>query len=152
MEFYLRNKYISIAFFAFLALVSCKNEEKVAAELSKKKVEYDMYQPSEMAGFMNAMYAYNQQLKAQIVAGETPSQLPLDLLKLHSAEMTKGKSRTQNWQSFVNVFIKSQEAVVDTLSNAEIKDRYNVAINNCLSCHKTECTGPIPKIKKLLIQ
>ena len=37
-------------------------------------------------------------------------------------------------------------------SNIELKDRYNAAINNCLGCHKTECTGPIPKIKKLLIQ
>ncbi|WP_040756897.1 hypothetical protein [Winogradskyella psychrotolerans] len=137
---------------SFLMLTSCKKEEKVAEDPIKKTVEYDMYQPSEMAGFMNAMYAYNQQLKAQIVAGETPTNLPLDLLKLHSAEMTDGKSRTQNWESFVNVFINSQEAIVDTLSNTELKERYNVAINNCLSCHKTECTGPIPKIKKLLIQ
>ncbi|SDH75391.1 hypothetical protein SAMN04489796_10493 [Winogradskyella thalassocola] len=152
MEFYLNNKLLSIVILSFLMLVSCKNEEKIAEEPTKKAIVYDMYQPSEMAGFMNAMYAYNQQLKAQIVAGETPTRLPLDLLKLHSAEMSNGKSRTQNWQSFVNVFIESQKAVVDTLSNTELKERYNVAINNCLSCHKTECTGPIPKIKKLLIQ
>ncbi len=151
MEFYLNNKVLSIVIFSFLIFVSCKNEEKVTEEPVKKAVVYDMYQPSEMAGFMNAMYAYNQQLKAQIVAGETPTRLPIDLLKLHSAEMSNGKSRTQNWQSFVNVFIESQEAVVDTLSTTELKERYNNAINNCLNCHKTECTGPIPKIKKLLI-
>ncbi|WP_179008482.1 hypothetical protein [Winogradskyella forsetii] len=138
--------------FSFLSLTTCKNEEQVVEEPTKTKVAYEMYQPSEMAGFMNAMYAYNQQLKAQIIAGETPTQLPLDLLKLHSAEMTKGKSRTENWKSFVTVFIASQKAVVDTLSNIGLKNRYNTAINNCLSCHKTECTGPIPKIKKLLIQ
>jgi len=131
---------------------NCKNEENTVEEPIKKKVEYNMYQPSEMAGFMNAMYAYNQQLKTQIVAGETPNSMPLDLLKLHSAEMTAGKSRTKNWQSFVNVFIESQEAVADTLSNLELKERFNAAISNCLNCHKTECTGPIPKIKKLLIQ
>ncbi|WP_178989256.1 hypothetical protein [Winogradskyella schleiferi] len=152
MEFYLNNKFLIIATFSFLLLTSCKNEEKVVEEPTKKKVSYEMYQPSEMAGFMNAMYAYNQQLKTQIMAGETPSQLPLDLLKLHSAEMTKGKSRTENWQSFVTVFIASQKAVVDTLSHIELKNRYNTAINNCLSCHKKECTGPISKIKKLLIQ
>lgn len=133
-------------------LISCKNEEKAAEESTKKKVVYDMYQPSEMAGFMNAMYAYNQQLKTQIVAGETPSTLPLDLLKLHSAQMSNGKGRTETWNSFVNVFIESQKAVVDTLSNTQLKERYNAAITNCLNCHKTECVGPIPKIKKLLIQ
>ena len=152
MAFYLKNNYSYLFFLSLFILTSCKNEEKVVEVPSKTKVKYEMYQPSEMAGFMKAMYAYNLQLKSQIVAGETPSSLPLDLVKLHSAEMSKGKSRTQNWQSFVNVFIESQEAVVDTLSNSEIKERYNAAISNCLNCHKTECTGPIPKIKKLLIQ
>jgi hypothetical protein len=131
---------------------SCKNEESAVKEPIKKKVEYDMYQPSEMAGFMNAMYIYNQQLRTKIMEGETPSTLPLDLLKLHSAEMSNGKSRTKNWESFVNVFIESQQIVVDTLSDTSVKERYNAAITNCLNCHKTECVGPIPKIKKLLIQ
>jgi len=152
MAFYLKNKYICFLFLSLFILSSCKNEEKTTEEPIKKNVEYEMYQRSEMAGFMNAMYAYNLQLKARIVAGEKPISLPLDLIKLHSAEMSKGKSRTKNWKSFVNVFIESQEAVIDTLSNSEIKERYNTAISNCLNCHKTECTGPIPKIKKLLIQ
>ena len=152
MEFYLSNKYISIIVFSFLVLVSCKNEEKVVDEPTDKIVEYDMYQPSEMAGFMNAMYAYNLVIKQQIVAGETSVNMPLDLMKLHSAEMSNGKGRTAVWNSFVNVFIESQKTVADTLSNIELKERYNDAINNCLGCHKTECVGPIPKIKKLLIQ
>lgn len=138
--------------FITLGLVSCKDEGTLNEASPEKKITYDMYEPSEMAGFMNALYAYNQQLKAQIVAGETPTAMPLDLLKMHTAEMTDGKSRTKNWQSFVNVFIESQEAISDTLSKAVLKERFNTAINNCLSCHKTECTGPIPKIKKLLIQ
>ncbi len=152
MEFYLKNKHYALIFLSFSIFYNCKNEEKTPIEPTQEKVVYQMYQPSEMAGFMNAMYAYNQQLKAQIVAGETPNSMPLDLLKLHSAEMTDGKSRTKNWQSFVNVFIESQEAIADTLSNTDLKERFNTAITNCLNCHKTECTGPIPKIKKLLIQ
>lgn len=152
MVFYLNNRYLIIAF-SFLVLLGCKNdEEKVVEEPVQTKVEYDMYQPSEMANFMNALYAYNVQLKQQIVSGDTPVNLPLDLLKLHSAEMSNGKGRTPVWNSFVNVFIESQQAVADTLSNVQLKERYNAAINNCLSCHKTECVGPIPKIKKLLIQ
>ncbi len=152
MAFYLKNSFLLGIAFSFLVFISCKNEEKLAEETPKKSVEYTMYQPSEMATFMNTMYAYNQQIKAQIVAGETPTTLPLDLLKLHSAEMSYGKSRTETWQSFVNVFIESQESISDTLSHIELKGRYNSAITNCLNCHKTECVGPIPKIKKLLIQ
>jgi cytochrome c553 len=66
--------------------------------------------------------------------------------------MSNGKGRTPVWNSVVDVFIDSQKAVADTLSNLELKERYNSAINNCLACHKTECVGPIPKIKKLLIK
>lgn len=152
MEFYLRNKNLLAVFlFAFLAF-SCENEEKKIEETAQKKVEYDMYKPSEMANFMNAMYIYNQQIRDQIIAGETPTSMPLDLMTLHSAEMSDDKGRTPVWNSFVNVFIESQKTIADTLSNVELKQRYNDAITNCLNCHKTECVGPIPKIKKLLIQ
>lgn len=151
MVFYLKNKVTVLFFLLLLLLSSCKNDEKTE-DKPIKKVEYTMYQPSEMANFMNAMYAYNLQIKNQIIAGETPISMPLDLMQLHSAEMTKGKDRTPVWNSFVNVFIKSQQTIADTLSNVELKARYNNAINNCLACHKTECVGPIPKIKKLLIQ
>jgi hypothetical protein len=105
-----------------------------------------------MANFMNAMYAYNVQLKQQIIKGKTPVVMPLDLMKLRSAEMSNGHGRTPVWNSFINVFIEAQKSVSDTLSNVGLKERYNDAINNCLACHKTECMGPIPKIKKLLIQ
>ncbi|WP_299106173.1 hypothetical protein [uncultured Winogradskyella sp.] len=152
MAFYYNNKSLGFILLTCLLIYNCKNEEKAPESATKKVIEYEMYQPSEMANFMNAMYAYNEQLKTKIVAGETPSAMPLDLLKLHSAEMTSGKSRTENWQSFVNVFIESQNTIIDTLSNLELKERFNASINNCLGCHKTECTGPIPKIKKLLIQ
>lgn len=152
MVFYLKNKFLPILVFSFLVLTSCKNEKKLSEKTAIKSAGYTMYQPSEMTIFMNALYAYNEQIKAQIDAGETPTTMPLNLLKLHSAKMSDGKFRTQTWQSFVNVFIESQEALSDTLSNLDLKERYNAIIINCLNCHKTECVGPIPKIKKLLIQ
>ncbi len=114
--------------------------------------ELIIYEPSEMANLMNGMYAYNMQLREQIIKGETPVTMPLDLMMLHTAEMSNGHERTTVWNSFVNVFIESQQGIEDTLSNVQLKERYNTAINNCIVCHKTECTGPIPKIKKLLIQ
>lgn len=129
-------------------------KEDTENKRSNKKTNYVMYQPSEMANFMNAMYAYNSQVKKQIQAGETPMNLPLDLLKLHSAEMSEGKHRSANWNRVVNTFIASQTQITeaDSLSKDALIDRYNTAINNCLACHKTECVGPIPRIKKLLIK
>lgn len=151
MVYCLKNKLnYSVIFMLLFVFFGCKKAE----DKTVKKVENEelvMYQYSEMALFMEAMYAYNKQIREGIIAGKVPEKMPLDLLKLHSAKMTEGKHRTKVWNSFVNLFIESQKAVADTLSNTNLKLRYNTAINNCLNCHKTECVGPIPRIKKLLI-
>lgn len=152
MEYYLNSRYLAAIPVFLLLLLGCKNNENLTETEKKEEVKYQMYQPSEMAVFMNAMYAYNLQLKTQISNGEVPDHMPLDLMRLHSAEMTDGKYRTETWKSFVNVFITAQEQVTDTTSSISIKERYNATINNCLGCHKTECVGPIPRIKKLLLQ
>lgn len=150
MVSYLSNKSLKILILV-LVCFSCNDKSETEVKTEEAKPELIMYQPSEMANLMKVMYAYNLQLKEQIKRGEQPVSMPLDLIKLHSAEMSNGHSRTAEWNSFVNVFIESQQAIADTLSNIDLKERYNSAINNCLACHKTECTGPIPKIKKLLI-
>lgn len=151
MGSYLNNRFFACGLI-LLCCLSCQEKAEQKDTEVDAKPELVMYQPSEMANLMNAMYAYNLQLKQQIIDGEVPATMPLDLMQLHSAEMSNGHERTAVWNNFVNVFIESQQSVVDTLSNAQLKERYNAAINNCLACHKTECTGPIPKIKKLLIQ
>jgi hypothetical protein len=151
VSFY-NNRFLVVFILVVILASSCKNKEKVEVQPKKETVEYEIYRPSEMANFMNAMYAYNVQLKQQIIKGKTPVVMPLDLMKLRSAEMSNGHGRTPVWNSFINVFIEAQKSVADTLSNVGLKERYNDAINNCLACHKTECMGPIPKIKKLLIQ
>ena len=48
-------------------------------------------------------------------------------------------------------YIDNVRAIYDSTSTIPLKNRYNNAINSCISCHTTECTGPIPRIKKLLI-
>lgn len=151
MECSLRNNYL-ITLVLLVVCFGCQQKTEQNKVKEDAKPELIMYQPSEMATFMNAMYAYNLQLRQQIIDGDVPTTLPLDLMQLHSAEMSNGHERSAVWNSEVNGFIETQQAVVDTLSNEALKTRYNAAINNCLACHKTECTGPIPKIKRLIIQ
>jgi cytochrome c553 len=33
-----------------------------------------------------------------------------------------------------------------------VKQNFNTTIETCIACHKTTCTGPIPRIEKLLIK
>ncbi|MCD2260437.1 hypothetical protein [Psychroserpens luteolus] len=138
-----------------LLLLSCNSKEK-----EEKKVvitdgtkTYDVYQASEMSTLMKGMYAYNMQLKTDIEAGnEVSDEFPEEFLRIHSAQLSETKLRNETFQHFSGKFIDAQREVFIDSSLLSVKERYNNSINMCLSCHKTECTGPIPKIQKLLIK
>ncbi|HZW62351.1 MAG TPA: hypothetical protein VFF15_01770 [Flavobacteriaceae bacterium] len=121
------------------------------ADAKSEAIVYDMYEPSEMATLMNAMYEHNQKVKQAILAGETPSQFPEDFLKIHTAELSDFKDRDEHFEQFSKQFIQAQKEVFNPEADTDVKTRYNQAVNLCIACHQTACTGPIPRIKKLLI-
>ena len=127
---------------------SCNSEKKE----EKKELVFDMYEPSEMSLLMNEMYEINERIKKDIIDGKTPEDFPLEFLKIHTAEMSEFKHRNETFESFSKLFVEKQQDIFETDTNDEAKKRFNQAINLCISCHKTECTGPIPRIQKLLIK
>ncbi|WP_298896790.1 hypothetical protein [uncultured Psychroserpens sp.] len=138
-----------------LLLLSCNSKEKVEKKvvITDGTKTYDVYQASEMSTLMKGMYAYNMQLKTDIEAGnEVSDEFPEEFLRIHSAQLSETKLRNETFQHFSGKFIDAQREVFIDSSLLSVKDRYNNSINMCLSCHKTECTGPIPKIQKLLIK
>ncbi len=147
-----------IAFFCLLSLFfSCNSsEEKTKKETEVTIVDgaerYDVYRGSEMANLMRGMHAFNVQLKQEIIDGKVTSEFPEEFLKIHSAEFSESKSRNKTFDHYSGQFIEAQKLVFTNDSNESLAQRYNNAINLCITCHQTECTGPIPKIKKLLIK
>ncbi|WCO02703.1 hypothetical protein [Psychroserpens ponticola] len=149
-------KHVSYIF--LIALVfSCNSSGK--SDETEKKVSivdgterYDVYQGSEMANLMRGMHAFNLQLKKEVENGKVVTEFPEEFLKIHTAEFTKAKSRNQTFDHYSGKFIEAQKMIFVQDSTIPLSERYNNAINLCLSCHQTECTGPIPKIKKLLIK
>ena len=131
-----------------LCLLSCNSDKKE----DKKELVFDMYEPSEMSLLMNRMYEINERIKKDIMEGKTPEDFPLDFLKIHTAELSDFKNRNETFESFSKLFVEKEKDIFETTSNEEAKKRFNQAINLCVSCHKTECTGPIPRIQKLLIK
>ncbi|MBT8245348.1 MAG: hypothetical protein HKP48_10265 [Winogradskyella sp.] len=151
MECYLNNRFkVSALLICLFFVLGCKDNEEQAQVDEKETLV--MYQPSEMAKLMNAFYDYNQSLKASIVKGESLKPMPKDFLKIHTAQMTDANGRNATFRGFAPAFLKAQQNVLDSLSQTNLKSRYNNTINLCIACHKTECVGPIPRIKKLLIQ
>lgn len=139
--------------FIFLAMFfSCHNSEKQTSTKANDKIAYDMYIPSEMSKLMNDMYAYNFNVKKAIINEEPLTEFPIFFLKIHSAELSRSKSRNETFESFSKLFIEKEKDIFNKNSEIPIEQRYNAAINMCISCHETECRGPIRRIKKLLIQ
>ncbi len=133
-------------------LVSCNSsDEKEETKVSNKKFVPDMYVASEMTLLMRSMYDANETFKKDILAGNTPESFPKDFLKIFTAKLTGDKPYNDTFKAFSKVYIDNERTIFDTTSKIPIKTRYNNAINTCISCHTTECVGPIPRIEKLLI-
>ena len=143
-----KHVFIYLILFVF---IGCKSEKKEQSK-DDSKIVYDMYEPSEMANLMNDMYDYNLKIKKQILNGEVPQDFPLEFLKIHTAELSDFKYRNETFQAFSTVFIDAEKEVFNIDGSLSLEQRFNNAVGVCISCHQTECTGPIPKIKKLLIQ
>jgi len=135
-----------------LFLISCTSAEKKEVENSTdKKFVPDMYVASEMTLLMRSMYDVHEGIKKDIQAGKTPSDFPKEFLKIFTAKLTDDKPYNDTFKAFSKVYIDNERAIYDTESEIPLKNRYNNAINTCISCHTTECVGPIPRIEKLLI-
>ena len=125
-------------------ILSCKKE-------TKNKVPFEMYQTSELAKMMEEMYVFNDTLKQQILSNRVLSEMTFDLEELHTMKMTDRFERDENFNKLAEVYKKYQSQLYNVAQDS-LTTVYNNAINTCVVCHQGSCTGPIPRIKKLLIQ
>ena len=111
----------------------------------------NLYVPSEMSLYMNVMYDVNEELKNKILSGELPKEFPNEIINIHKAKLSDFKERSETFEAYSNLFIEKEKIIFDTISEIPLVQRYNDAINSCISCHKSQCPGPITRIEKLLI-
>jgi len=128
-----------------LFLFSCKKEIK------QPKEELIMYQSSEMAALMNAMYEGNMTVKNKILEGDSIGNFPDIYLNIHDAVLTDPADRNASFEAFSKLYIQNMQQVYSG-SQDSLKQNFNQTINSCIACHETTCRGPIPRIKKLLIK
>lgn len=125
-----------------------KNSNTLEVKDSLKSSSFQMYEMSEMAALMEQMYAYNLQLKEQILNQETLGTYPKSFDRLHSAELTDASDRDAFFNEQAYLFIDAQKAIYEA---EDPKKQFNSMVNQCLECHTKKCGGPIPRIKKLII-
>ncbi|WP_439127522.1 hypothetical protein [Polaribacter sp.] len=136
--------FFALLFFCFF--IGCK-KEPVNNTVSK---ENKVYKQSEMAALMLKMYSVSLENKNRILEGKKLSDFPKDFLNIHNAELTDPSDRNAAFNGFSELYLQSIKKVFNSAKDSLII-KHNLAVNSCISCHKTTCIGPIPKIKKLLI-
>ena len=72
-------------------------------------------------------------------------------LNIHNAVLTDRFERNPDFEAKAKDFISNQEAIFNVAAE-ERGAQFNVTVNSCIACHENTCTGPIPRIKKLLIK
>lgn len=110
-----------------------------------------MLKQSEMAALMLKMYEVNLENKTLILQGKLPTNNPKEFLNIHTAKLTDSSDRNASFKVFSKYYLNNFNQVYKTTKDS-LKAKHNNTINSCITCHKTTCIGPIPKIKKLLIQ
>jgi cytochrome c553 len=141
-------KQLFFILFAVLFISCNSTKEEAIVEITPAK---NFYKQSEMAALMLLMYEKNEENKKLILAGKSPKEFPEEFLKIHTAQLTDSTDRNQNFEAFSKYYIKSIKQVFSSPQDSLIEN-HNTAINSCIACHETTCVGPIPRIKKLLIQ
>ena len=109
-----------------------------------------MYEASEMTLLMRGMYEFNKAARVQIIKKDSLLPFPEEFLLIHKAVLTDPSERDKEFDSIAEQFINAQNATFSAKSDST-SYHFNKSINLCISCHETRCTGPIPKIRKLLI-
>ena len=114
------------------------------------KKRWVIQEPSEMSNLMNEMYAYNESIKQQVLGGNVSNNFPERFNAIHKAVLTRPATRDSLFENLSAQFIESQMALYHAPTE-ELVSTFNGAINSCIDCHQVKCTGPIPRIQKLLI-
>lgn len=134
-----------------LLFISCDSSKKESNQAVKSNQKYDLYVPSEMSNYMNAIFDIHEQMKTDILAGKTPETFPEEILEIHTAHLSDFRERTPNFEAFSHLFVDNVSFIFEEESKVPLQQRYNNAVNVCISCHQMECPGPITRIKKLII-
>ena len=134
-------------FFTLLYVVLSCDTNKKEVKIEEEPV---MYEASEMALLMRGMYELNKATRVQIIKNDSLFPVPEEFLSIHTAVLTDPSERDKEFDSIAEQFINAQKATFSNKSDSTIY-HFNKSVNLCIACHETRCTGPIPKIRKLLI-
>ncbi|HHB78372.1 MAG TPA: hypothetical protein ENK85_03980 [Saprospiraceae bacterium] len=146
-------------FFFFFLLLSffwaCANETKPTGTLPKESEVTNPIAPlnpngdSELALLMRKMEAHWKETRKILEDGQSIGETP-QFGNMLTATPTDESMKDENFEGFARAYLSQINALGQANPEAQ-KQAYNNVVNACIVCHENSCSGPIPRIKKLLI-
>ena len=136
------------------AVVSCSSKEELPQRETNSSFK-KVYEFSEMALLMEKMYSELEKQRPNIMEGKSMGEFPKEFPKIHTAKLTPGFERTNEFTRFADLYLQQVELLYNSKpEDSKRVEYYNNAVKACISCHKSDagCMGPVSRIGKLLIE
>ena len=127
-----------------ITFISCSSSD----DEDKPSIIIDPNPTSEMAQLMREMTIELDKIKIRLQNNEILENNSLDFALIHEAEVTDESFKKPHIMPMSKAF----HYVVNEFNKEPNIINYNSIINNCVSCHKLSCQGPLMKINKLTIK
>ncbi|MGB1247560.1 MAG: hypothetical protein ACPG4Z_01650 [Chitinophagales bacterium] len=125
-----------------LLIFACQQKQEPTHEPSI------MYEASELARLMRNMHDTLLVWKNDVQAGDSVYIHPQYFEGIHTAQATNPDEINDAFYLLASSFEQS----IYTFNKTQDITSYNLVVNSCVTCHKSYCQGPIPKIEKLYIE
>lgn len=153
---YTRIIFALLAVSALLYACSGGNQKKqevtpkdTAASCAKPETIKDPNNPKPMALMMRQLAANADSMKSQIGRGEILDSLQYPFIRFYMAEPTDPSVLEPQFYENARLF---QEAYRELFKHPKEQAKYhNLVVGKCISCHENYCSGPLKRIRKLLI-
>lgn len=144
-------KYFNL--YVLIIIVSLLTSCEQPTPKEKESAFKSFYEQSEMAAIMEDMHDFLQEDRMRILESKPLNEVPEYFQDIKTAEMGGNFNHNPFFSGFAEAFLKNME-ILHTSETEDKITQYNNAVNSCIACHTSgaACTGPIPRINKLLIR
>jgi hypothetical protein len=145
-----KSWFVISIFTGFIFLLACNSKEETAPE-KKARMRAGDVPMSELANMMRDMQEQSEELRQQIIAGDTTNlpKFSFDLQEMKTAEATEPSMKDDPFNAFTDHFDRTFAEVYK--SEISKKTAFNNMVASCLNCHQQFCSGPMKMISALKI-
>ena len=147
---FILNKLIRVHFILAVTatIISACNNGKNAKECNQP---LNPNGDSELALLMRKMLVQLEKENAFILNQKVAGEYPIEFEKIFTSKASSQNAKGDDFNEFASLYIMSLKHYYEADSLNRV-NAFNNTVNSCISCHQSECPGPIKKIEKFLIK